>query len=151
MFGSDVQLETTAHVHQQPYKSCISSGILPNAFDVFHCPCTTFLFILCILLPYAFLSLFHTVPLTSMHSFVNSVSFTVQLKHSLFEKVLKVLLVCAFLFSYFIFWLFFFPSPCLNRIYKTLRFKLSSLRLVGLLSGDVVDAEQASRPTVIYL
>lgn len=52
-------------------------------------PALLFLFILWILLPYAFLSLFHTVPLTSTYSFVNSVSFTVQLKHSLFEKVLE--------------------------------------------------------------
>lgn len=80
------------------YKSCISSGILPKAFDVFCCPCITLLFILWILLSCAFLSLFHTIPQTSTYSFINSVSFTVRLKHSLFEKVLKgFFLVCAFL------------------------------------------------------
>lgn len=64
------------------------------------------------LLPYGFLSFFPTVPLTSTHSFVNSVSFTEQLKHSLFEKVLKDFFVCVFLkilFYFFGWFVGFFP------------------------------------------
>lgn len=50
-------------------------------------------------------------------------------------------------------WFFFFFSLPKEQfcVYETLRIKLCSLRLLGLLPGDTEDAEEASRPIVVYL